>query len=117
MNSYLRIIPAVSALAALSIGTVEDRLRIAFYFHGHKYSRGEASYIKPLPESHICAQVLTNFFIASLKCVQNLELMGLGKHVRSRLKEQYLADCKSLERVVLIFVKKLYPKHILNERR
>ena len=114
-NSYMRIIPACSALAALSIGTIEDRLRIAFYFHGHKYSRGEMSYVKPLPKSHICAQVLTNFFIASLKCVQNLELMGLGTHVRSRLTQQYSADCNSLERVVLIFVRKLYPKHIIQE--
>ena len=115
VNSYMRIIPACSALAALSIGTIEDRLRIAFYFHGHKYSRGEMSYVKPLPKSHICAQVLANFFIASLKCVQNLELMGLGTHVRSRLTQQYSTDCNSLERVVLIFVRKLFPKHIIQE--
>jgi hypothetical protein len=108
MLSYLRIIPGVSALAALSVGAAEDRVRAAFYFHGHKFNSAQSS--KSLPKAAQTAQVLINFFKESLRCTQNLELAGLGTHVRHRLQDQYKKDRDALERCILTFVKKLYPK-------
>jgi hypothetical protein len=108
--SYLRIIPAASALSALSVGSAEERIRATFYYHGYKFSSPNST--KPLPKAAQTAQVLINFFNEGLRCTQSLELAGLGAHVRSRLSDQYTKDREALERAILIFVKKLYPREV-----
>ena len=104
-TTTLSVVGAASALCALSRGRIDEKVRAAFYFHGVKVDRGAEHEILGVGHDVITG-VLKAFFVGGLRCATQMELNGLGEHVRARLRDAYGADAKLLESAISRFTRR-----------
>lgn len=106
--SRVELVEACTSLCALSVATLSDRVRCAFYCHGIDIEE-DLSALLPVSQQKVLV-VLKSFFCGAMRAAFQLELNGLGKHVRNRLRSAYTSDLELVSTSVEQLVKKLFRK-------